>query len=180
MRVVLVEALYRARCARCSRQTQRFALAASSSAIPKTRQMPGACSHFSQAKRIACSRRWRWHVGRMPFQAEKVATLIDNFKNEPTVPPSPLREEFPSALDQPIAFSHLSRFVAGDVIRRAGGEANEVCIAAAGKLTTRLAGHKLNQIASRESFGELTYVLGDSLQRALARSPWTKGRAYGG
>lgn len=170
-------------------------------------------------------------VGRMPFQAENTAALIDNIRNEPAAPPSPLREEIPPALDaliervlaknpdhryaswedlsvalsnvlelirvrydpkefvetdkygalrrctffagftdamlwELIAFSHWSRFVAGDVIMRAGGEANEVCIVAAGKLTARLGGHELNQIVSGESFGELAYVLGESPRRA--------------
>ena len=170
-------------------------------------------------------------VGRMPFQAENVPTLIDNIRNEPVAPPSPLREEIPPALDalivrvlaknpdhryaswedlsvalsnvlelirvrydpkefvetdkygalrrcafftgftdamlwELIAFSHWSRFVGGDVIMRAGGEANEVCIVASGNLTARLGGHELNQIASGESFGELAYVLGESPRRA--------------
>ena len=65
-----------------------------------------------------------------------------------------------------IAFSHWSRFVAGDVIMRAGGEAKEVCIVADGKLTARLSGHELSQISSGESFGELAYVLGESPRRA--------------
>jgi hypothetical protein len=65
-----------------------------------------------------------------------------------------------------IAFSHWSRFVAGDVIMRAGGDADEVCIVADGKLTARLSGHDLNQISTGESFGELAYVLGESPRRA--------------
>ena len=65
-----------------------------------------------------------------------------------------------------IAFSHWSRFVAGDVIMRAGSDANEVCIVADGNLNARLSGHELNQISTGESFGELAYVLGESPRRA--------------
>ena len=170
-------------------------------------------------------------VGRLPFQGENTATLIDNIRNEPVAPPSPLREEIPPALDdliqrvlaknpddryasweelsvalsnvlelirvrfdpkefvetdkygalrrcaffsgftdamlwELIAFSHWSRFVASDVIMRAGSEANEVCIVADGKLTARLSGHELSEISGGESFGELAYVLGESPRRA--------------
>ena len=65
-----------------------------------------------------------------------------------------------------IAFSHWSRFATGDVLMQAGGEANEVCIVAEGQLTARLSGHDLSDIASGESFGELSYVLGESPKRA--------------
>jgi serine/threonine protein kinase len=65
-----------------------------------------------------------------------------------------------------IAFSHWSRFVAGDVIMRAGSEADEVCIVAEGELMAQLSGHELNRVFSGESFGELAYVLGESPRRA--------------
>ena len=65
-----------------------------------------------------------------------------------------------------IAFSHWSRFVQGDVIMRAGMEADEVCIVAQGKLTAKLSGHQLNQISNGESFGEIAYVLGEAPRRA--------------
>ena len=65
-----------------------------------------------------------------------------------------------------IAFSHWSRFVSGDMIMRAGMEADEVCIVAEGKLTARLSGHALNEISSGESLGELAYVLGEAPRRA--------------
>jgi serine/threonine protein kinase len=76
-------------------------------------------------------------------------------------------DEFSDAmLWELIAFSHWSRFVRGDVIMRAGMEADEVCIVAQGELTAKLSGHQLNQIASGESFGEIAYVLGEAPRRA--------------
>lgn len=76
-------------------------------------------------------------------------------------------DEFSDAmLWELIAFSHWSRFVAGDVIMRAGTEADEVCIVAKGMLSAKLSGHALNEIASGESLGELAYVLGESPRRA--------------
>jgi eukaryotic-like serine/threonine-protein kinase len=65
-----------------------------------------------------------------------------------------------------IAFSHWSRFAAGDTIMQAGAEAHEVCIVADGELTAQLSGHELSKIANGESFGELAYVLGESPRRA--------------
>ena len=65
-----------------------------------------------------------------------------------------------------IAFSHWSRFVRGDLIMRAGMEADEVCIVAQGKLTAKRSSHELNEILSGESLGEIAYVLGEAPRRA--------------